>query len=67
MPSFYDGKVRCPDCKGECVVHYDHVNHLGETVDWPEQCWTCGASGLVNEAFFEKLKASEVNRENSQG
>jgi len=47
MSSFYDGKVLCPDCDGECVVHYDHTNHLGEVVDWPEQCWRCGASGWV--------------------
>lgn len=57
MPDWYTGKVKCPDCKGECVVHYDHTNHLGEIVDWPEQCWTCGASGYVSEKWLREHRA----------
>jgi len=42
MSSYYDGKVPCPDCDGECVVHYDHNGQ-----DWPEQCYRCGGSGWL--------------------
>lgn len=50
MSNWYTGKVECPDCHGECVIHYDHVNSKGETVDWPEQCYRCGGSGWVSES-----------------
>ena len=63
MPSFYDGKVPCPECNdGKIIVERPEYEHSYE-----EQCWTCGASGWVSKEFFEQFKVAEVSHEDSQG
>ena len=57
MPSFYDGKVLCPDgcCDGKIVVPRPEYKDPYE-----EQCWTCGGSGWVSEKWLKEHYSEEV-------